>query len=288
MGNIEFYTIYWWMRDELKLSDTELHCYAVIYCLSQSDNRYIAGVKRLMELLHKSKPTIIAALNGLTNKELVKKEPVIINNVTHYYYKAIRPGLNNLTTGLNDLTTNRLNNLTHNINSNIKENKKESNDSKKEDELFNIFWSKYHKGSKKAAFDKWSKLKDKEKAEVISTVDDYLTYCRRSNRPLKDCSAYLFQKCFNDDWKIIPPYYTINENDDDRHIKFKEWMWNEFPDLIYHRNPLTFEQACDLFDTYTITSVKKAMKLLCSIDIHQYFNIKSGIEKILESDEYDV
>lgn len=170
---------------------------------------------------------------------------------------------------------------------NKKENKKLSNDNENVDFSFDLFWKKYHKGSKQTAKDQWDKLKDKEKERVLNTIDDYLTYCRRSNRPLKDCSSYLCKKFFNDDWNIVPDCYTIKESDDDRHRNFKEWMCKDFPDLIYHRNPLTFEQAIELFDMYNIGDVKDAMRKLCSIDIHQYFNIKSGIEKVLESDEID-
>ena len=172
------------------------------------------------------------------------------------------------------------------IEDNIKEDKKESKDSKKE-ELFEIFWSKYRKGGKQKARDKWNGLKDKEREKAIATVDDYLTYCRRSNRPLKDVSVYLNQKCFNDDWNVIPDYYTVRPTDDDRRKKFKEWICSTYPDLIYHRNPLTFEQAVELYDTYSPGTVNKAMEKLSLIDVHQYFNIKSGLEKILESGEID-
>lgn len=168
---------------------------------------------------------------------------------------------------------------------NNKESKSLSNDKQKSDESFNILWSKYKKGSKQNAINQWNKLKDKEKELVLNTVDDYITYCRRSNRPLKDVSAYLHQKCFNDDWNVIPEYYLIREGDDARCQRFKGWMCSKFKDLLYHRNPLTYEQAQELFDEYPVSSIRKAMEKLSSRDIHQYYNIKSGIEKILESDE---
>ena len=131
MGNIEFYIIYSWMRDELHLSGTELDCYAVIYCLSQSDNRYIAGVKRMMELLHKSEPSIISALKNLTDKGFVQKDEVILNNVKRHYYKALRPTkeilgttLKNLSDPLKKFKVPTLKNLSGINNINI-ENKKE-------------------------------------------------------------------------------------------------------------------------------------------------------------------
>ena len=290
MAKDSFYIVNTWMIDELGLSGIELQCFAIIWSLSRGQKQmYTAGISHLVEMTKKTKKTIITALKELNKEGLIKKFPVVINGVEHHHYKAIdKGGVKFTPDGCKNYTeVGEKITPVNNESNNIKENKKESNDSKKE-ELFEIFWSKYRKGSKQKARDKWNGLKDKEKEKAIATVDDYLTYCRRSNRPLKDVSVYLNQKCFNDDWNVIPDYYTVRPTDDDRRKKFKEWICSTYPDLIYHRNPLTFEQACDLFDTYTITSVKKAMKILCSIDIHQYFNIKSGIEKILESDEYDV
>lgn len=131
MPKIEFYTIYYWMREELGLKDTELDCYAVIYCLSLGENRYIAGVKNLMQILQKSEPTIISVLKSLTKKGLISKEPVVVNNVKRNYYKALRPSKGTkeiLGTTLNDLSTPTLNDLSgiNNINiENKKNNKKE-------------------------------------------------------------------------------------------------------------------------------------------------------------------
>ena len=206
MGSIEFYVIYNWMRDELELAGTELDCFAVIYSLSQSDNRYIAGVKRLMELLHKTEPTIIASLKALTKKGLVTKEPVMVNNIKRYYYKAKRPSndsqepkenkeekgekdttLNNLSnpldTTLNDLSDplksgeeTTLNDLSSINKINNKENNKKPTNVGKKDEAFVIYMKEHYpylmKMDKPLTRQQAKQLKEKYGEEAILEIFD--------------------------------------------------------------------------------------------------------------------
>lgn len=283
-----FYSIQGWMVNGLKLSGNELICYAIIYGFSQDGESMFMGTsKYLQEWMNVSQPTVLSILAKLVKKKLIIKIDNEVDKVKYCYYKV--SDLRNLSGGTKEsLVGGTKESLVYNnIDNNIIDNKNISlsNDKQKSDESFNILWSKYKKGSKQNAINQWNKLKDKEKELVLNTVDDYITYCRRSNRPLKDVSAYLHQKCFNDDWNVIPEYYIIREGDDARCQKFKEWMCSKFKDLLYHRNPLTYEQAQELFDEHPVSSIRIAMEKLSSRDIHQYYNIKSGIEKILESDE---
>ena len=129
MAKIDYYVIHRWMREDLHLEDTELHCYAVIYGLSQGENWYNAGVKNIMDVLGKSEPTVISALKNLTEKGLIVKVPVIINNAKRNYYKSAinmdETTLNNLSNPtLNNLSNPTLNNLSTTKINNIKENKK--------------------------------------------------------------------------------------------------------------------------------------------------------------------
>jgi len=299
MAKIDYYTIHRWMREDLHLEDTELECYAVIYSLSQGDNWFVAGVKNIMEVLGKSKPTIVNVLKSLTQKGLIVKVPVVVNKIKRNYYKATKTvdesGLNELTSGgLNDLTNGGLNDLTSYIlkenNKEVKDKEKEnmlSNDNNKSDALFDLFWKKYKKGSKKAAIKAWNKLKDKQKELALKNIDAYLVFCKRSGRSIKDVSTYLNGECFNDDWSAIPDCYQVNDLDDDRTKRFKRYMVSKFPDLIYHRNPLTYEQCDELFDEYGVGPFEEAMKRLCGRDIHQYYSIKSGVEHVLKEVQDD-
>ena len=188
----------------------------------------------------------------------------------------------------NDSTIND-NNCTMNSSVNNKEEKIIlSDDNKKSDDLFNLIWKKYKKGSKKAALKAWNKLKDKQKELALNNVDAYLVFCKRSGRPLKDVSTYLNGECFNDDWSAIPECYQVDEFIDSERIqRFKRYMVSKFPDLIYHRNPLTFEQCDELFDEYGVGPFEEAMKRLCGRDIHQYYSIKSGVEHVLKEVQDD-
>ena len=291
MGIIEYYTIFAWMRDELKLSDAELDCYAIIYNLSHSGNKYIAGVKRLMETLHKSEPTIIAALKHLTEKGLVVKETVITNNVKRNYYTAIRPAEDTpkeiLGTTLNNLSNPTLNNLSsiNNINNIENKNNKNrlSNDNQKVvySEDFLSFWSIYHEGSKQQAYKEWKKLKDKEKEKALNLVDNYLKLCLYSGRKKKDVSSYLHQHGFDEDWLETPDCYVVKDGDNERMVKFKNYMVSKHIELIFHRNPITFEQLDECFTRYTYNQTEWAMNKLKQRDIHQYFSILKGIEAVI-------
>ena len=235
MGSIEFYIIYNWMRDELKLAGTELDCYAVIYSLSQSDNRYIAGVKRLMELLHKSEPTIIAALKALTEKGLVIKEPVMVNNIKRYYYKGKRPSkgnqepkekkeekaengttLNNLSNPLKSGEGTTLNDLSsiNNINNKENKNKRLSNDNPKNEysEEFEHFWKLYgYSKGKQKAYAKWNKLSDADKQKAVDAIPAYIEDCARFRREQQYAATYLYNHTFEDDFTAKPKrgFYDI-------------------------------------------------------------------------------
>lgn len=162
-----------------------------------------------------------------------------------------------------------------------------SDDNKKSDDLFDLFWKKYKKGSKKAALKAWNKLKDKQKESALNNVDAYLIYCKRSDRPLKDVSTYLNGECFNDNWSAIPDCYQVSDFDDDRTKRFKKYMVEKFPDLIYHRNPLTFEQCNNLIEENDCRLFEEAMRRLCGRDIHQYYSVKIGVETILKEIQDD-
>ena len=165
--------------------------------------------------------------------------------------------------------------------------KRLSNDNQK-DELFEKFWSDYgRKGAKARALKEWNRLKDKEKQLVMKNLPDYLIYCKRKQREMKDASSYLHQEYYAQDWNIIPDYYKVYDTDLDRIRRFKEYMVSKFPDLIYHRNPLTFEQGDRLMEEYGAAPFEEAMRRLCGRDIHQYYSIKSGVETILKEMQND-
>ena len=245
---------------------------------------------------------------GYCHREPLKEHGKFVGyNYEFYEIRTDSPYLGFLNTenpNMENLKTK--NNYSTILNSPIKEDKKEDNstilnspvinkeeknilsdDNKKSDDLFDLIWKKYKKGSKKAAVKAWGKLKDKQREQAFKNVDDYLLYCKRSGRPLKDVSTYLNGECFNDDWLEVPECYRFTDYDEDRVKRFKRYMVKNFPDLIYHRNPLTFEQGDRLMDEYGVAPFEEAMRKLCERDIHQYYSIKCGVETILKEIQDD-
>ena len=161
--------------------------------------------------------------------------------------------------------------------------KRLSNDNQKVEysEDFIQFWKLYHNGSKQQAYKEWKKLKDNERIAAYHKVNDYLKLCKYSGRALKDTSSYLHQKGFNEDWLATPDCYMVKDGDSERMVKFKNYMVSKHIELIFHRNPITFEQLDECFAKYTYNQTEWAMNKLKQRDIHQYFSILKGIEAVI-------
>ena len=173
-------------------------------------------------------------------------------------------------------------------NKEIENKKRVSNDNQKKEysDDFLAFWSLYHNGSKQQAYKEWNKLKLQEQQNAIDCVNTYLNYCKYSGRKQKDTSSYLHQQGFNEDWLATPEYYVVQDTDNERVTKFKRYMADNHQALIFHRNPLTFEQANECIEKFTFSQTEWAMNKLKQRDIHQYFSIAKGIEAIV-SDNSD-
>jgi hypothetical protein len=172
----------------------------------------------------------------------------------------------------------------------IENNKRLSNDNPKVDEFFEDFWRRYHrKGVKSKALKMWNRLNDKNKKLALDAVDDYVLFCKRSNRSQADGSTFLNQEYYLEDWKQVPACYQDSESDvDEKTINFKRYMREKWPDLIYHRNPLTVEQGIEMIEKYGINQFEWLLSKLCERDVHQYYSIKQGIEKVFEETEANI
>lgn len=300
MANDDFYIVNSWMIEDLGLSGVELQCFAIIWSLSRGKKQiYIAGNSHLIKMTKKCEHTIITALKSLCEKGLIKKVPTVVNNVERNFYKAITKGSKLFTEEENNNEEGYCKNCsrgTAKISVPNKESNKESNNKEKislsndkqKDELFEKFWADYgRKGTKGNALKEWNKLKDKDKNQLISNTPKYIIYCKRSNRAIKDASTFIHQRCFDEDWDIIPDYYQVQEADSERQARFKNYMVSRFKDLIYHRNPLTYEEATELLEQYEADQFEWAMERLTKRNIHQYYSIKSAINKIMQEEDFD-
>ena len=294
IDNKFYYQVAGWMINDLNLKGQELICYAVIYSLSQlGQGRYLAGLDYLASFMQCSQPTASKALKGLQDRGLIAKEEVTTDTGRRVLYYCTNPdedekesyrGVNKkFMDGVNKkFMDNNINNKEYN---NIN-NKSCSNEQPKDDE-FEEFWKIYRNGSKQAALKAWNKLPAKERDTAKSKVYEYLEYCKRSGRTLKDTSSYLNQKGFNEDWLVVPECYKFVDGEDERLHNFKEYMVTNQSELIYHRNPLTFEQGASLFEKYKPSIVEWAFRKLKLRDIHQYFSIMQGMEAVLSEIEND-
>jgi len=243
MGKIEYYTTFRWMREELHLAGTELECYAVIYSLSLGDNWYMAGVKNMVQLLERSEPTIISALKNLTDKGLIVKEPVVINNTKRNYYKAKRTfdeqetTLNNLSTPtLNYLSTPTLNNLSGINKINNKEIKERlSNDNhKKTENGFDLFWETYgYKRDKKKSQRIWSKLNAADRKAALAAIPDYKRDCQEQRRQMRYPSVYLNNRTWEDEFTVHADEEPTDEMPAgmtrEKWMKIQDWMEQRLP-----------------------------------------------------------
>ena len=284
------------MINDLHLTGQELICYAIIYSLSQlGQGRYNAGLEYLSTFMQCSQPTASKALKGLQAKKLIDKEEVITDYGRRVLYYCTNPDEKgdekDTNRGVNKKFMDGVNKEFIGNNINNKEdnsiNKKElsSDNSKKEySEDFLSFWSIYHNGGKQQAYRAWNKLKAGEKQRAMDNVKDYLLFCKYKGRTIKDTSSYLNQKGFDEHWLATPDYYVVHDGDDGNFIKFKTYMVANHLELLFHRNPLTFEQIHDCFDKYTVSQTQIALNKLKQRDIHQYFSIAKGIEAVIADD----
>lgn len=89
MNDNSYYVVSRWMATQLGLTGNELHTYAIIFGFTQDgETEYKGSTKYLMETLNISKPTAMAALNGLESKGLIKKRQDNIQGVYFNRYSV--------------------------------------------------------------------------------------------------------------------------------------------------------------------------------------------------------
>ena len=84
-----YYIVHGWIKNQLRLKGTKKDVFAIIYGFSQDgESEFKGSVKYLAEWLECSRPTIIKALQELTESGLLIKRVEIINGVQFNRYKA--------------------------------------------------------------------------------------------------------------------------------------------------------------------------------------------------------
>ena len=300
MKDGQFYQISGWMGKYLELRGNDLICFAIIYGFSMDgESQFKGNLNYLTGCMFATQPTALLCLKHLLDCNLILKQEELVNGKKHCYYStnviydegkfivvdSTKEPLSMTTKESLVMTTKESlpkNNIY--IEQKNKENKRLSNDNPKVEysDDFLSFWKLYHNGGKQQAYKAWNKLTQKEKQKAIDNVNDYLKYCKYKGRTIKDTSSYLNQKGFNEDWLATPECYVVQDTDDSNMVKFKTYMVLNHQALIFHRNPLTYEQIHECFDRYTFKQTEWALNKLKERDIHQYFSIAKGIEAVID------
>ena len=90
--NENYYIVHGWIKNQLGLKGIKKDIYAIIYGYSQDgESEFKGSVKYLVEWLDCSRPTVINALQELTESGLITKRVEIINGVQFNRYKVNLP-----------------------------------------------------------------------------------------------------------------------------------------------------------------------------------------------------
>lgn len=269
MKNHNFYNVQGWMINNLKLRGNELICYAVIYCFCQDGvSKYMGGVKYLMGWMNASEPTVLKALEGLTEKKLIKKE----ESGKRCFYTITKESL----VEDEEITKEPLVEITKESlvdNKNIynKNKKKVSKDTQKKNARFN-----------KPNIDDIDTY-IKEKGLHFDAEQFYDYYQSKGwvvgKSPMKDWKAACRTWEKKNNKKVYEPLPT----DEDKVKRFKLWMREKHSGIEFCEKPLTFDgymrlqreygmdEVCNQLD-YIDANIGKFKKCDIELVIKQYLD----------------
>lgn len=99
-----YYIIHGWLKNRLGLKGTKRDIFAIIFGFSQDGEcEFTGSLKYFEEFLDVSRPTIIKALQELTESGLIKKHVTIINGVQFNRYKVNLPVVKNFNRGSKEI-----------------------------------------------------------------------------------------------------------------------------------------------------------------------------------------
>ncbi len=115
-----YYIVHGWIKNRLGLKGTKKDIYAIIFGFSQDgESEFTGSVKYLAEWLDVSRPTVIKALQELTESGLLIKRIELINGVQFNRYKVSLQGVKNLYGGSKETLHNK-DIIDNNLNNDIK------------------------------------------------------------------------------------------------------------------------------------------------------------------------
>lgn len=95
-----FFQVSGWMLNRMGLKGVQLEIYAIIYGFTQDgESRFTGSIKYLCDFTGASKPTIMKAMSGLTEKGYIQKYEIEKNGVKFCEYQANLQAVKNLYRG---------------------------------------------------------------------------------------------------------------------------------------------------------------------------------------------
>lgn len=86
--NDSFYRVYYWMVKDLGLRGNERDLFALIYSFAEAGGRMTGGLQYLCRRMGISKPTVMAGLRKLLEKDLLIKTEKTVNGVRYCEYRV--------------------------------------------------------------------------------------------------------------------------------------------------------------------------------------------------------
>lgn len=290
-----YITIQGWMITDFRLKGFELLCYAVIYGFSQdNETKMTGGLEYLQSCTFASRPTIIATLKKLVQKQLIIGEPNITDCKRVFYHANLDlvKEVKNLNQGeVYKFNQGELNDLTKEVKEfnqppfNIKRNSKEYI-IKEAGEDFLLFWNTYGKKVKlQDAIKAWKKLSNEDHTAAIKAIKPYQAAMRYEKQYFKYPATYLNQRTWEDDFSDYTgkTFYDITDDDTEKEKRFKEHMRKKHPAIEQVRCPLSMCAYIDLANVYGSESVEQELtKIENNIALYKLSDISYEIAKSLE------
>lgn len=298
MKDNNYYSVTGWMINRLHLSGSNLVCYAVIYGITQDGDTWFTGsLKYLQGWMNASQPTVIKALQFLTDNGYIIKKDVIKNNVRLCQYKnnidieGTKESLEGVVKFLDQGTKESseggskesLDNNKYKDNNNI-ENKENNKENK--DDLFIQFWNAYNKKVKlQDAKKAWKKLSNDDRIKAIAAIKPYQAAMRYEKQFFKYPSSYLNQRTWEDDFSDYTgkTFYEPREDDTERERRFKLYMREKHPVIEQAREPLALATYIQLTNEYSVELVEQQLNVIESnISRYKQSDIAYEISRAIE------
>lgn len=290
-----YITIQGWMITDFRLKGFELLCYAVIYGFSQdSETRMTGGLEYLQSCTFASRPTIIATLKKLVQKQLIIGETNITDCKRVFYHANLDlvNKIKNLNKGdVKGFNQGELNDSTKDVKGfnqppfNIKRNSKEYI-IKEAGEDFLLFWNTYDKKVKlQDAIKAWKKLSNDDRIKAIAAIKPYQAAMRYEKQYFKYPSSYLNQRTWEDDFSDYTgkTFYEPREDDTERERRFKLYMREKHPVIEQAREPLALATYIQLTNEYSVELVEQQLNVIESnISRYKQSDIAYEISRAIE------